>query len=167
MGNQIFCTDCHNSDDNREFGGTGPNGPHGSTYTHILERRLRIQPGRGAGQTDHQSLPQSRSQHSRALRMCGKCHDLTNVVSKHQLEPARPAHQRRLHLLGMPHRSWHGRQERDHLRRAAGEFRRQCSGAEWWHSRLLQPRHEYLRAGLPRRRPQCRRLRDPRSAAEE
>ena len=38
MGTQIFCTDCHNSDDNREFGGTGPNGPHGSTLTHILER---------------------------------------------------------------------------------------------------------------------------------
>jgi len=27
MGVQIFCTDCHNSDDNREFGGTGPNMP--------------------------------------------------------------------------------------------------------------------------------------------
>jgi len=24
MGNQIFCTDCHNSDDNREFGGSDP-----------------------------------------------------------------------------------------------------------------------------------------------
>src|SRR5581483_8440126 len=39
MGTRIFCTDCHNSDDNREFGGTGPNGPHGSTFLHILERR--------------------------------------------------------------------------------------------------------------------------------
>ncbi len=40
MGTQIFCTDCHNSDDNREFGGAGPNGPHGSKWTHILERQL-------------------------------------------------------------------------------------------------------------------------------
>ena len=27
MGVRILCTDCHNSDDNREFGGTGANGP--------------------------------------------------------------------------------------------------------------------------------------------
>jgi hypothetical protein len=39
MGVRILCTDCHNSDDNREFGGSGPNGPHGSRFTHILERR--------------------------------------------------------------------------------------------------------------------------------
>ena len=32
MGTRIFCTDCHNADDNREFGGAGPNGPHGSKY---------------------------------------------------------------------------------------------------------------------------------------
>ena len=42
MGTQILCTDCHNSDDNREFGGTGPNGPHGSKWTHILERRYEF-----------------------------------------------------------------------------------------------------------------------------
>ena len=42
MGNQIFCTDCHNSDDNREFGPSGPNGPHGSKWTHILERRYEF-----------------------------------------------------------------------------------------------------------------------------
>ena len=39
MGARILCTDCHNSDDNREFGGTGPNGPHGSRWPHVLERR--------------------------------------------------------------------------------------------------------------------------------
>ena len=42
MGTQILCTDCHNSDDNREFGGTGANGPHGSRWTHILERRYEF-----------------------------------------------------------------------------------------------------------------------------
>ena len=42
MGTQILCTDCHNSDDNREFGGTGANGPHGSKWTHILERRYEF-----------------------------------------------------------------------------------------------------------------------------
>lgn len=30
MGIRILCTDCHNSDDNRESGGAGSNGPHGS-----------------------------------------------------------------------------------------------------------------------------------------
>ncbi len=39
---RILCTDCHNSDDNREFGGTGPNGPHGSQFSHILERRYEF-----------------------------------------------------------------------------------------------------------------------------
>ena len=42
VGVQILCTDCHNSDDNREFGGLGPNGPHGSKWTHILERRYEF-----------------------------------------------------------------------------------------------------------------------------
>ena len=42
MGTQILCTDCHNSDDNREFGGAGPNGPHGSQYLHVLERRYEF-----------------------------------------------------------------------------------------------------------------------------
>jgi hypothetical protein len=27
------CIECHNSDNNREFGGTGPNGPHGSSVS--------------------------------------------------------------------------------------------------------------------------------------
>ena len=46
MGVQIFCSDCHNSDDNRESGGTGPNGPHGSKWTHILGAPVSVQPGR-------------------------------------------------------------------------------------------------------------------------
>ena len=39
---RILCTDCHNADDNREFGGSGPNGPHGSSFSHILERRYEF-----------------------------------------------------------------------------------------------------------------------------
>ena len=50
MGTQIFCTDCHNSDDNREFGGAGPNGPHGSKWTHILERRYEFSQAPTPGQ---------------------------------------------------------------------------------------------------------------------
>ena len=36
IGSQILCTDCHNNDDSRESGGSSPNGPHGSKYSHIL-----------------------------------------------------------------------------------------------------------------------------------
>jgi len=33
---QIYCTDCHGSDDSVKAGGTGADGPHGSIYPHIL-----------------------------------------------------------------------------------------------------------------------------------
>ena len=55
--------------------------------------------------------------------MCGKCHDLANqIMQEHQLEPAQQPHQRRLHLLHLPHRSRHGRRQRNHHRRAADQF---------------------------------------------
>ena len=56
-GDSIFCTDCHDSDDNREFGGTGPNGPHGSIYPHILERNYQFQPGGGSRRTVNNMFP--------------------------------------------------------------------------------------------------------------
>ncbi|MFQ5723019.1 MAG: cytochrome c3 family protein [Terriglobia bacterium] len=37
-GTYIYCTDCHNSDAARKFGGTGANGPHGSLNSQILVR---------------------------------------------------------------------------------------------------------------------------------
>lgn len=38
-GLYLYCTDCHNSDAARISNGTGPNGPHGSAYFHLLERQ--------------------------------------------------------------------------------------------------------------------------------
>lgn len=38
IGTYIYCTDCHNDDAARTFGGTAPNGPHGSTNEHLLVR---------------------------------------------------------------------------------------------------------------------------------
>ncbi len=35
----IYCTDCHNSDTGTGAGGTGPNGPHGSRFSPLLERQ--------------------------------------------------------------------------------------------------------------------------------
>ncbi len=86
MGTRIFCTDCHNSDNNREFGGTGPNGPHGSNNWHILERRYEFSqvgtgPTGGPGTPitnlflDARLEPDSGGPYS----LCAKCHDLNSV----------------------------------------------------------------------------------------
>jgi len=60
----IYCTDCHNSDQARSSGGTGPNGPHGSTFRHLLQLDL-LQDGTGGGGT--------------GAALCNKCHNLTTV----------------------------------------------------------------------------------------
>ena len=90
MGSQIFCTDCHNSDDNREFGGNGPNGPHGSNNDHILERSYlasQVAPGTypagGPGSliTNLQPSPPTDPGVPGPYTLCAKCHNLTNVLS--------------------------------------------------------------------------------------
>ncbi len=69
---QIYCTDCHNSDQARSFNGTGPNGPHGSSFAHLLQLNLYQEPaGGGSGNTTA----------GRAL--CNKCHNLANLPSVH------------------------------------------------------------------------------------
>jgi predicted CXXCH cytochrome family protein len=90
MGTRIFCTDCHNSDNNREFGGTGPNGPHGSKNTHVLERRYEssqvaagLFPAGGPGSLIINPIPNPPTDPGSGgpYSMCAKCHDLTNVLS--------------------------------------------------------------------------------------
>jgi predicted CXXCH cytochrome family protein len=66
---QLFCTDCHNNDQARSSNGTGPNGPHGSAYPHLLQFNLfqdAIGGGGGGGG-------------SSAAALCNKCHNLTTV----------------------------------------------------------------------------------------
>lgn len=82
MGTQIFCTDCHNSDDNREFGGTGPNGPHGSKWTHLLERRYEFSQAPGPGQRITNLYPNPDLTVNGPYAMCGKCHDLPGNIIK-------------------------------------------------------------------------------------
>lgn len=41
---RIACSDCHNSDQSRKAGGSGPNGPHGSQYEHLLMARYSMPP---------------------------------------------------------------------------------------------------------------------------
>jgi hypothetical protein len=80
MGTRILCTDCHNSDDNREFGGAGPNGPHGSKYAHILERRYDMSQASAPGQLiTNLNLPPNLSTTGN-YALCAKCHDLANVM---------------------------------------------------------------------------------------
>ncbi len=82
MGTQILCTDCHNSDDNREFGGSGSNGPHGSRWTHILERRYEFSQASGPGQLISNLFPNPDLSVIGPYGLCGKCHDLSNQITK-------------------------------------------------------------------------------------
>lgn len=81
MGTRIFCTDCHDSDDNREFGGTGPNGPHGSSYPHILERNYQFAQAATPGGTVTNNYPNPDTSPQGPYAMCAKCHDLNNILA--------------------------------------------------------------------------------------
>jgi hypothetical protein len=81
VGVRIFCTDCHNSDDNREFGGAGPNGPHGSKWTHILERRYEFSQTTVSGQLITNLLPTPDLTVNGPYALCGKCHDLNIIMT--------------------------------------------------------------------------------------
>jgi len=60
----LYCTDCHNNDQARSSNGTGPNGPHGSVNTHLLERAMGQDGSGGGGST---------------ATLCGKCHNLSTI----------------------------------------------------------------------------------------
>ncbi|HUK26268.1 MAG TPA: cytochrome c3 family protein [Terriglobales bacterium] len=80
MGTQILCTDCHNSDDNREFGGIGANGPHGSKWTHILERRYEFSQAAVPGEAISNLFPNPDLSVNGPYALCAKCHDLSIVL---------------------------------------------------------------------------------------
>ena len=81
VGMRLFCTDCHNSDDNREFGGTGANGPHGSVNSHILERNYQFSQAAVPGGSVTNLFPNPDVSQVGPYAMCGKCHDLAIVLS--------------------------------------------------------------------------------------
>jgi len=77
----IYCTDCHNSNTSSKVGGSGPSGPHGSAYPHLLMDRY---------EQDTYPLPYAESNYA----LCFRCHD-QDVL----LDPARsafPLHQSHL-----------------------------------------------------------------------
>lgn len=61
----IYCTDCHNSDTSTASGGPGPDGPHGSIYTPILERNY--------------TTLDNTSESSFEYALCYKCHDRDSI----------------------------------------------------------------------------------------
>lgn len=63
----ITCTDCHNNDQGPGAGGKGPNGPHGSAFAPILERRLELADFRGES--------------AAAYSLCYKCHSRESVLA--------------------------------------------------------------------------------------
>jgi len=83
---RILCTDCHNNENNREFGGTGPNGPHGSKNDHILERQYlmsHVGPGASPGTVivNLNPKPILDSAPASPYALCAKCHDLNYINS--------------------------------------------------------------------------------------
>jgi predicted CXXCH cytochrome family protein len=79
VGSYLYCTDCHNHDAARALGGTAANGPHGSRYNHILERRYEFEPlpaspGASGGGVSYASGL------SGPYALCDKCHDVENQL---------------------------------------------------------------------------------------
>ena len=64
----IYCKDCHNNNAGPGAGGTGPRGPHGSTYAHLLERNLNV----GANNTGQN--------YATMYALCFKCHSQTSIM---------------------------------------------------------------------------------------
>lgn len=86
MNSRLLCTDCHNSDKNREFGGIGPNGVHGSKNDHILERQYvmsQVLPGAlpGTAIANLQLNPVLGASVASPYALCAKCHDLNYINS--------------------------------------------------------------------------------------
>jgi predicted CXXCH cytochrome family protein len=73
VGTYIYCTDCHNDDKARGSGGTGPNGPHGSTYPHLLERRYEVETPPSGGVSYSAGI-------TGTYALCDKCHDVANSI---------------------------------------------------------------------------------------
>jgi predicted CXXCH cytochrome family protein len=75
---QIYCTDCHASDQGRGAGGTGPRGPHGSIYAPLLERRYLTADRTPEGPD--------------AYALCYKCHDRDVLLSDRSGFPSHRRH---------------------------------------------------------------------------
>ncbi|MBI5095242.1 MAG: hypothetical protein HZB26_22760 [Candidatus Hydrogenedentes bacterium] len=62
----VYCTDCHNNDSGPGAGGTGPRGPHGSTWRYLLERQYLT--------------ADNTTESVQAYALCYKCHDRAKIL---------------------------------------------------------------------------------------
>lgn len=83
ISSQMECTDCHNSDQSPAAGGSGANGPHGSIYPPLLERRLIL--------TDYS--PESPASYA----LCYKCHSRDSILGDQSFRAANSLGQNRGH----------------------------------------------------------------------
>jgi hypothetical protein len=77
----LYCVDCHDNNQARSNGGTGPNGPHASTFTHLLGFNLYQDPGNGGGMGTSPNA------------LCYRCHSQTTLVNE-------PVHNKHVPLTG-------------------------------------------------------------------
>ena len=100
QSSRIYCTDCHNGNSGSKFGGTGPNGPHGSIWEPILEQQLMIN--------------DFTAESVQSYAMCYKCHNRNSILSNQSF----PEHSRHVVEQKAPctacHDS-HGVRENKHL----------------------------------------------------
>jgi predicted CXXCH cytochrome family protein len=82
-GSRMYCTDCHNNDQGPNAGGSGPNGPHGSTYSPLLERQLLL--------TDNNT--ESIANYA----LCYKCHSRDSVLADDSFKGVNALNQDRGH----------------------------------------------------------------------
>ncbi|MEI6564036.1 MAG: cytochrome c3 family protein [bacterium] len=73
----IYCTDCHNNNQGPRAGGKGPDGPHGSAYAPLLERKLEFR----------DFLAESAASYA----LCYKCHSRDSILGN-QSFPLHAAH---------------------------------------------------------------------------
>lgn len=62
----ITCSSCHNNNAGPNNGGTGPNGPHGSTFTPLLERQYVV--------------ADNTTESAANYALCYKCHNRTSII---------------------------------------------------------------------------------------
>ncbi len=67
VSSQIYCTDCHASDEDPTGGGSGAAGPHGSIYEPLLTRNY--------------STADNTVESTVAYALCYKCHDRTSILA--------------------------------------------------------------------------------------
>jgi predicted CXXCH cytochrome family protein len=80
VGSTVTCTDCHNSDNSRFTGGSGPNGPHGSIFAPLLVANYETS--------------DFTTENADAYDLCYRCHSRESILNNESF----PLH--RLHIAG-------------------------------------------------------------------